>query len=179
MGLTAHVKARFWESSEAASVSKGTKALAESVDDRWVGSYADTTDRTSKTGALIAAGKSNILGFLTAVGLRAHFGGAWRTIPIEGVDYVRGYADITTNSSGLFAISHPFGINVIAELTHEQADTTPAAYQTGARVKWSVIARDAGQVSFIVWNLFPGGGVTTPQVYANTAFRFHYRIEKL
>lgn len=191
MGNTAHVQARWWDPAEAASVSKGTKTLAESVDDRWVGSYSTTTDRTSKTGALIATGKRNILGVLEGVGLQlfSRFGtfnpanpGAtdqWRVVPVRGIDYIVGIADVSTNSAGLFSIAHSFGVNVAAKLEHEHAGPEPAATDVEARVKWSVVARDPGQVTWRVWNLFPGGGVTTPQVYANTGLRFHFRIEKL
>lgn len=190
MGNTAHVQARWWDPAEAASVSKGTKALAESVDDRWVGSYSTTTDQTSKTGALITAGKRNILGFLEGVGLRAYsrFGtfipgnpsatDQWRVVPVRGIDYIIGIANPTTDANGLFTIAHPFGVNVTADLIQEKAGPDPAATDVEARLSVKVIARDVGQVSFRAWNLFPGGGITTPQVYAFTALRFHYRIEK-
>lgn len=64
MGTESFSVARYWEPTEAASAAKATKALADSIDAKLLGSFTTTTARDSAAAPLISAGKKGMRAFV-------------------------------------------------------------------------------------------------------------------
>lgn len=64
MGTESFSAARYWEPTEAASAAKATKALADSIDAKLLGSFTTTTARDSAAAPLISAGKKGMRAFV-------------------------------------------------------------------------------------------------------------------
>jgi hypothetical protein len=148
MGNSNYSGGRYWDSSEAASISAATVALSDSIRDQVLGKFTTTGARDTALAALPSTERPGCLAYVSGVGWSAYDGATWRTIAMTGVTQESGTLVLQTSSVGIFTIPHSLGVAPgSAILTPEFLNTDSSGFFQAHRLNY--VVRDRGVSSVL------------------------------
>jgi len=170
MGTLTRSGGQYWEDNQDADIPAATFALAQSLDDNVIAKFPTLVARNASE-----TGGSGSLHYVAETGLLyLRVGSTNYPVPVQGLTYIVGNADVTTNTVGLFAISHPFGaVPVQATIDLRVAGPAGAAEAVAADTKLSVHTYVSTGVVF--W----ATRISDREPRADASLVVSYRIERI